>query len=104
MPTDCNLLIIAAPTTPLSDPELQKIEEYLKQGGRLLALFNYASIKRPTGLEPILQSWGINVVADVVTDPNTVTGQDIKVRKFSQHPVVNPLTQFDAADDFAASH
>jgi hypothetical protein len=93
VPMDCNLLIIAAPTTSLSDPELQKIEEYLKQGGRLLALFNYASIKRPTGLEPILQHWGVNVVADVVKDPNTVTGQDIKVRKFSQHPVVNPLTQ-----------
>jgi hypothetical protein len=93
IPMDCNLLIIAGPTTPLSDPELQKIEEYLKQGGRLLALFNYASIKRPTGLEPILQRWGVNVVADVVKDPNTVTGQDIKVRLFSQHPVVNPLTQ-----------
>ncbi len=93
VPMDCNLLIIAAPTTPLTDPELQKIEEYLKQGGRLLALFNYASIKRPTGLEPILQRWGVNVVADVVKDPNTVTGQDIKVRTFSQHPVVNPLTQ-----------
>jgi hypothetical protein len=93
VPMDCNLLIIAAPTMPLTDPELQKIEEYLKQGGRLLALFNYASIKRPTGLEPILQRWGVNVVADVVKDPNTVTGQDIKVRTFSQHPVVNPLTQ-----------
>jgi hypothetical protein len=77
----------------LSDPQLLKIEEYLKQGGRLLVLFNYASIKRPTGLEPILQRWGVNVVADVVKDPNTVTGQDIKVRLFSQHPVVNPLTQ-----------
>ncbi len=94
IPMDCNLLIIAAPKAALSDPELQKIEEYLKQGGRLLALFNYDSIKQPTGLEPILQRWGVNVVADVVKDPNTVTGQDIEVRKFSQHPVVNPLTQF----------
>ena len=34
------------------------------QGGRLFALFNYASIKQPTGLEPILQRWGVNVVAD----------------------------------------
>jgi ABC-2 type transport system permease protein len=93
VPMDCNLLIIAAPTAPLSDPELQKIEEYLKQGGRLLALFDYASIKRPTGLEPILQRWGVNVIADVVKDPNTVTGKDIKVRKFSQHPIMNPLTQ-----------
>jgi ABC-2 type transport system permease protein len=98
VPMDCNLLIYAAPTVartvPLSDPELQKIEEYLKQGGRLLALVNYASIKRPNGLEPILQHWGVNVVADVVKDmANTRSGQDIKVRKFSQHPVVNPLTQ-----------
>ena len=78
----------------MSDPELQKIDQYLAQGGRLLVLFNYASIKQPTGLEPILQRWGVNVVADVVKDPdNTITGQDIKVRKFSQHPVVNPLTQ-----------
>jgi hypothetical protein len=94
VPMDCNLLIIAAPITALSAPELQKIEEYLKQGGRLLALFNYASRKQPTGLEPILQLWGVNVVADLVKDlDNTVSGDDIKVRKFSQHPVVNPLTQ-----------
>ena len=94
VPVDCNLLVIAAPTVALTDPELQRIEEYLKQGGRLLALFNYASIKRPTGLEPILQRWGVNVIADMVNDPgNTITGQDIKVRNFSQHPVVNPLTQ-----------
>jgi ABC-2 type transport system permease protein len=96
VPMDCNLLIYAAPTmartVPFSEPELQQIEEYLKQGGRLLALFNYDSIRRPTGLEPILQRWGVNVVADVVKDPNTMTGQDIKVRSFSQHPVVNPLT------------
>ena len=96
IPMDCNLLIIAAPTTPLTAPELQKIEEYLKQGGRLLALFNYASIKRPTGLEPILQRWGVNVIADEVKDPeHTITGQDITVRKFSEHPVVNPLLQLN---------
>ena len=94
VPMDCNLLIIAAPTATLPEAELQQIEEYLKQGGRLLALFNYASRRQPTGLEPILQLWGVNVVADVVKDPdNTMTGDDIKVRKFSQHPVVNPLTQ-----------
>ncbi len=94
VPMDCNLLIIAAPTTTLPDSELQKIEEYLKQGGRLFALFNYASIKRPTGLEPVLQRWGVNVSADYVKDPDgTVTGQDVKVRRFSQHPVVNPLAQ-----------
>jgi len=94
IPMDCNLLIIAAPTTALSELELQKIDQYLAQGGRLLAFFNYASIRQPTGLEPILQRWGVNVVADFVKDlKSTVTGDDVVVRRFSQHPVVNPLTQ-----------
>lgn len=96
VPMDCNLLIIAAPTKPLSELELQKIEQYLAQGGRLLALFNYASIRQPTGLEPILQRWGVNVGYDYVNilNNNTITGQDVIVRKFSQHPVVSALAQF----------
>ncbi|MEI8291179.1 MAG: GldG family protein [Verrucomicrobiota bacterium] len=94
VPPDCNLLIIAAPGTPLPAAELQKIENYLAEGGRLLALFNFASVERPTGLEPILQHWGINVAADFIKDrTHTITGDDLAVRKFSQHPVVNPLTQ-----------
>ena len=96
VPMDCNLLIIAAPTVPLSESELQKIEKYLAEGGRLFVFFNYASVQRPTGLEPILKNWGINVVADIVKDkgPNgTVTGDDVVVRKFGDHPVVNPLKQ-----------
>jgi hypothetical protein len=92
VPIDCNLLIIAAPTVPLSDLELQKIKKYLADGGRLFVLFNYASVNRPTGLEPILQDWGVNVFSDFVKDRNNST-DDIVVRKFSSHPVVNSLTQ-----------
>ena len=69
VPMDCNLLIIAGPRTEFSETELQKIDQYLSQGGRLFALFNYFSIKRPTGLEPILQRWGVNVGSDWVQDP-----------------------------------
>src|ERR1017187_10378359 len=79
VPEDCNLLIIAGPTGPLSGLELQKINKYLTQGGRLLMLFNYASIKRPTGLEPILQGWGVNVGMDIVQDmKNTTSSSDRK--------------------------
>jgi ABC-type uncharacterized transport system involved in gliding motility auxiliary subunit len=91
VPIDCNLLIIAGPRTEFSETELQKIDQYLSQGGRLFALFNYYSIKRPTGLEPILQHWGVNVGFDWVQDQKTVSGQDVVVSNFSQHPVVNPL-------------
>jgi len=93
VPSDCNLLIIAGPKTPLSDPELQKIDQYLAQGGRLMVLFDYNSIQRPTGLEPILQNWGVKVAADYVKDPDTISHWDVVVRKFSQHPIVNSLIQ-----------
>ncbi|MGA2786259.1 MAG: Gldg family protein [Verrucomicrobiota bacterium] len=95
IPMDCNLLIIAGPRTELSEIELQKIDQYLAQGGRLFVLFNYFSIKRPTGLEPILARWGVNVGSDWIQDPqSTVSGKDAVISSFSQHPVVNPLVGF----------
>jgi hypothetical protein len=95
VPMDCNLLIIAAPTAAFKEMELQKIDRYLTEGGRLFVLFNYASIEHPTGLEPILQRWGVNVAADYVKDPqNSITGQDLKVRDFNPKTFVAPLTQF----------
>ncbi|HTV76467.1 MAG TPA: Gldg family protein, partial [Candidatus Baltobacteraceae bacterium] len=93
VPDDCNLLIIAGPQTAFSETELEKINQYLAQGGRLFMLFNYFSIRQPVGIEPILTRWGVNVVADVVQDPkNTTSGQDVIVYDFSSHPVVSPLT------------
>jgi len=94
IPMDCHLLIIAAPAAAFADMELQKIDQYLTQGGRLLLLFNYASLKHATGLEPLLRRWGINVLADIAQDAkSTVTGQDVVVREFGQHPAVSSLTQ-----------
>jgi len=95
VPADCSLLIIAAPIKPLGEAELQKVAKYLQQGGRLLALFNLDQLRgQPTGLEPILQRWGINVVAGYVKDPQYAVGDyGIQVRKFNQKSFVNPLTQ-----------
>ena len=97
VPVDCNLLIIAGPRTAFSNLELEKIDQYLSsQSGRLLVLLNYASIQEPTGIEDILKRWDVDVTADTVRDLKNTTstsGTDVTVRKFSQHPVVNPLTQ-----------
>jgi hypothetical protein len=98
IPMDCDLLVIAAPPTgnasALSDSELKAIEQYLNEGGRLLALFSCQWIESPSGLEPILQRWGVNVVPDEVRDvDNTISGQDLKATKFSKHEIVNSLSQ-----------
>jgi hypothetical protein len=93
VPMDCNLLVIAGPTTALLEPELQKIEQYLNQGGRMFALFNSRSAGRETGLEKVLAKWGVDVGANVVVDPDhSTSGNDVIVSAFSgKHPVVNPL-------------
>ena len=98
VPADCSLLIIAAPIKPLGEAELQRIDKYLQQGGRLLAFFNFDQLSRPpTGLEPVLQRWGINVVNVrncYVKDPQYAIGDwGVQVRKFNQKSFVNPLTQ-----------
>ena len=93
IPSDCDLLIIAGPRS-FEPSELSKIEHYLSQGGRLLALFDYFSKNQPTGLENILAAdWDVNVVDDTVHDPDyTINGQDIDVQTFGSHPVVDSLS------------
>ena len=36
-------------------------------------LFNDFSIKQPTGLEPILARWGVNIISDEVQEPNNTS-------------------------------
>lgn len=100
VPMDCNLLIIAGPSTTLSESKLHSIDQYLREGGRLLALFNYASLQRATGLEPILQRWGVNVLPDIVQDlEHTKNTQDIVATKFGEHLVVSSLAQISLQID-----
>ena len=94
VPMDCNLLVIAGPREAIPDAELEKIEQYLDQGGRLLALFNFYSVSKDTGLESILAKWGVDVGHNVVKDPdNTISGSDIIVSRFGKHALVNSLLQ-----------
>jgi hypothetical protein len=93
VPADCNLLIIAGPDRQLKESELQQIAQYLREGGRLLMLFNFASQGHPTGLETLLQSWGIGVMDDTALDAeHTITTHDIVVSTFNKHPVVDAVS------------
>ncbi len=95
VPADCDLLIIPGPATPLLESEPDRIEQYLKQGGRLLVLFNADALDRETGLEPVLARWGVTVGASVIVDTEhspSGSDADLVVSGFlGSHPVVNPL-------------
>ena len=91
IPSDCHLLVIAGAYREIPDPELEKIDQYLAQGGRLLLLFNFQSVGHETGLEKVVAKWGVAVGQNIIKDPSTVSGSDIIVSTFSKHPLVNPL-------------
>jgi hypothetical protein len=94
VPSDCNLLIIAGPRDPLPPSELDQIDRYLDEGGRLMMLFNVTSSGKELGLEKILAKWGVQIGSSIVKDPENTTsptGTDIIVADFRNSPAVNPL-------------
>jgi|YelNatPaOPRAMG01_1025707.scaffolds.fasta_scaffold04039_7 hypothetical protein len=94
VPADCHLLIIAGPKTPLLPEELERIDRYLRQGGRLWVMFHFDSVERETGLERLLAGWGVAVGRNVVSDPeNSIRGEDVIVSRYGSHPITRPLYQ-----------
>jgi hypothetical protein len=96
VPSDCSLLIVADARTALAQEELDKIDAYLKNGGRALFLFSIYSADpaRKTGLEKVLADWGVEVGHNVVRDLKSSVGghgQDLVASRFTSHPIMAPL-------------
>jgi len=102
VPADCDLLIVAGPRASILDDELEKIDRYLNEGGRMFALFNADSIQRPTGLERILSRWNVIVSLSVVQDLKnsrnalrSAPGADVIIGAFWKHPAVQALADYN---------
>ena len=97
VPADCNLLIIAGPIQPLDRSELDAIQRYLEQGGRMIAAFNSETVRahRLTGLERLLARWNVDVGENVVLDVkhSFSQGRDVVPVDLGKHPVVNSLVK-----------
>ncbi len=65
IPKDANILIIAGPKRPFLGPEIDMLRTYLKEGGHLFAMVDP---EFKTGLEPLLQEWGITLGQRIVID------------------------------------
>ena len=94
VPADCSLLVVPGPTDPFPKEDLEKMQRYLDQGGRMLVLFNYYSVGRPTGLEKLLTQFdvvvGDNLVVDLENSPMR-TGKGIVPADLGNHPIVARL-------------
>lgn len=89
IPSDAAALVIAGPSQRIPQPELDLIRAFLEDNGRMLVLLNPL---QDAGLEPILRTWGIQLTQDVVVDPAaTLSGSDVHVTRYADHPVTRPL-------------
>lgn len=87
IPSDCALLIIAGAKTDFSRNEIQKVDQFLKQGGRALVLMD----SEEGGISAILPQWGVLASRGVFTQARTMSGTDVVVDEFSSHVIAEPL-------------
>jgi hypothetical protein len=99
IPDDCNLLVIAGPRAAIPSDQLDKIRQYLSQGGRMFVLFNHESIRLHTGLEELLAEWNLTVDRDLVLDTNnTMKDGAIAISGFdSRYPIAKQLVSYTMA-------
>lgn len=89
IPEDCDVLIIAGPTSQLSQNEEKLITDYLLKGGDALFLIEHTLVTTPDktlsaeqllqnpSLNAILNQWGVDVQSDIVVDFTNHIGDDV---------------------------
>jgi ABC-type uncharacterized transport system involved in gliding motility auxiliary subunit len=90
VPADAAVIVIAGPQKPLFEPELQLLENFQAEGGSLLVLLDP---RTKTGLDPLLQKWGIKLDDRLAIDASGI-GQQLRlgpaapiVQRYSDHPI-----------------
>ena len=86
--SDCALVLVAGAQSAFARSESAMLDAYLRQGGRLLVLLGDT---RECGVEPLLPTWGMMPLAAPLPTARTLTGADVVLNEFSDHPVVAPL-------------
>jgi hypothetical protein len=83
VPAQCNVVIVAGPTTPLSPDEALAIQAFIKNGGGLLVaaaarpVTTSTTTLAPTGLEGVLAAEGLGLPPAIAVDP-TLTLRELQ--------------------------
>src|SRR5699024_7390446 len=70
VPEDCDLLLMYAPASDLSEDEVQMLTDYLGSGGKLMILLGDTSSADLPNLEGILNTYGIQEADGYIADPS----------------------------------
>ncbi|MEI7851927.1 MAG: GldG family protein, partial [Kiritimatiellales bacterium] len=89
IPADCGALIVAGASQSMSKSEADLIGVWLHRSGRLMVL---SDAGQTSGLEKLLQEWGVQLRNDVVIDPDrTLTGREVFAAAYNRHPITAKL-------------
>lgn len=102
VPADCTILIVAGPTRPLVPHVIDTINEFLKHGGRVLAMLRPLrpdkSVEQ-TALVKLLDNWGVSAGNNIVVDQvvrlfaGPALGLNPTVNAYGPHPITVGFTK-----------
>ena len=69
IPEDCDLLLMYAPTTDLSEDEAAMLRTYLGEGGKVMVLLGDTNASELPNLEGILEEYGMQAADGYIADP-----------------------------------
>ena len=90
VPGDCAAVVIAGPRRPVLAREAKALGAYLEKNGRLLAMLDPGGA---TGLEALLEKWGVRVCSDVAVGDRerALPGRELIVMEYTEHPVTRGM-------------
>lgn len=95
IPADCSALVILGPKKPISPPERNLLNDYLKAGGRALIMIDPMA---EHGLAELLTDWGIKSEEGMVIDPEKCVAffgmKDVTcmvVEDYPRHPITEKM-------------
>ena len=110
MPDDCDVLIIAAPKTPLQPNEIEILLNYLDTGGNLFVLLRPKFLAGETrSLGQLLSRYNVAILdGQVVVEEHStevpgrrLTGPQVFSQNFGKHPITDDLKTFIVYAEYA---
>ena len=96
IPTDASLIVIASPIEAFSSFELQKLDNYIRTGGKLLILYDSFLDRSQfnSNLNLFLSEWGFETRDDYIIDPVSSAVIPVNVvPQYTTHPITQTLKE-----------
>jgi ABC-type uncharacterized transport system involved in gliding motility auxiliary subunit len=89
VPTECTILALLGPKTPLRQPEIDAVRQKLRDNGKLLITTEQDS----PDLDAITTEWGLRRLPGVAFDPSRSVAGDPTTLIVNNFPQVSPLSR-----------